>query len=87
MPIRLAIGLVAGQFRIAFNSSGTNYISVKIRRLGATREQISEKFQNHRAPRTRLRLTHRGRIQPTFEGEFSNVTRSCAGKSAVRYAW
>jgi hypothetical protein len=23
----------------------------------------------------------------TFEGEFSNVTRSYAGKGAVRYAW
>jgi len=23
----------------------------------------------------------------TFEGEFSNVTRSCAGKGVVRYAW
>nr|WP_247493450.1 autotransporter outer membrane beta-barrel domain-containing protein [Bradyrhizobium sp. 142] len=23
----------------------------------------------------------------TFEGEFSNVTRSCAGKGLVRYAW
>jgi hypothetical protein len=23
----------------------------------------------------------------TFEGEFSNVTRSCAGKRVVRYAW
>jgi hypothetical protein len=23
----------------------------------------------------------------TFEGEFSNVTTSCAGKGVVRYAW
>jgi hypothetical protein len=23
----------------------------------------------------------------TFEGEFSNVARSCAGKGAVRYTW
>jgi hypothetical protein len=23
----------------------------------------------------------------TFEGEFSNVTRSTAGKGVVRYAW
>jgi hypothetical protein len=23
----------------------------------------------------------------TFEGEFSDVTRSCAGKGVVRYAW
>jgi hypothetical protein len=23
----------------------------------------------------------------TFEGEFSNVTNSCAGKGVVRYAW
>ena len=23
----------------------------------------------------------------TFEGEFSNVTRSCAGKGVVRYSW
>ena len=23
----------------------------------------------------------------TFEGEFSNVTRSYAGKGALRYAW
>jgi hypothetical protein len=24
---------------------------------------------------------------PTFEGEFSNVTRSYAGKGVVRYIW
>jgi hypothetical protein len=26
-------------------------------------------------------------IAATFDGEFSNVTRSYAGKSVVRYAW
>ena len=26
-------------------------------------------------------------IAGTFEGEFSNVTRSYAGKGVVRYAW
>ena len=28
-----------------------------------------------------------GRLAATFEGEFSNVTRSYAGKGVVRYAW
>ena len=27
------------------------------------------------------------RLGATFEGEFSNVTRSYAGKGVVRYAW
>ena len=26
-------------------------------------------------------------VAATFEGEFSNVTRSYAGKGVVRYAW
>jgi hypothetical protein len=46
--------------------------------------------------RRRLRAGHRlGRNEmaerlvaaATFEGEFSNVTRSYAGKGVVRYAW
>ena len=26
-------------------------------------------------------------VAATFDGEFSNVTNSCAGKGVVRYAW
>jgi len=39
--------------------------------------------------RTRPRQSRRGgwSTAATFEGEFSDVTRSYAGKGVVRYAW
>ena len=88
MPIRLAIGLVAGQFpdRIQFQRNELHF-SEKLASWGRCESRYQKNFRIDRAPRTRLRLTHHGRIQPTFEGEFSNVTRSYAGKGAVRYAW
>jgi hypothetical protein len=34
-----------------------------------------------------MKWTNRWSVAATFEGEFSNVARSYAGKGAVRYAW
>ena len=34
-----------------------------------------------------LKWTNNWSVTATFEGEFSNVTRSYAGKGVVRYAW
>ncbi|MDI1262398.1 MAG: autotransporter outer membrane beta-barrel domain-containing protein, partial [bacterium] len=34
-----------------------------------------------------MKWTHGWSALASFEGEFSNVTRSYAGKGAVRYAW
>jgi uncharacterized protein with beta-barrel porin domain len=34
-----------------------------------------------------MKWTNRWSAAATFEGEFSNVTRSYAGKGVVRYAW
>jgi len=34
-----------------------------------------------------MRWLNRFSLAGTFEGEFSGVTRSCAGKGVARYAW
>ena len=68
------------------------------RAIGATFQTLPGAFRGQwRGAGQRLCARHRlrrnemawaaVRLAGTFEGEFSNVTRSYAGKGVVRYAW